>query len=104
MDVPDVLSGDGSAQRYANDLRLIAVNRKFFVTQDGLYGMGPHLLEQGDLRCVLFGADLPFIIRRTGVIEQYRLIGQCYIRGVMDGEVICMWREGLLQTQTIVLV
>jgi hypothetical protein len=104
MNVPDVLSGDGSAEKYANDLRLIAVNRKFFVTQDGLYGMEPHLLEQGDLCCVLFGADLPLIIRRTGVNEQYRLIRQCCIRGVMDGEVIRMWREGLLQTQTIVLV
>jgi hypothetical protein len=37
----------------------------------------------GDLVAIFLGADVPFVLREHG--DAYRLVGACYIHGVMDG-------------------
>lgn len=65
-------------------------NRRFCVTKNGYIGMVPQGTQPGDLVCVLFGADTPFIIRdgtqQSFVHRSYKLVGDCYIHGMMDGE------------------
>jgi hypothetical protein len=48
--------------------------RRFFTTLGGLFGLGSKFLEPGDLCCVIFGANVPFIIRPTNVKSPYNVL------------------------------
>lgn len=65
-------------------------DRRFFITQSGLMGIGPAYMAADDAVVVLFGAKVPFVMRQQG--RRYRLIGECYIPGLMNGEVVEKWR------------
>lgn len=41
-------------------------------------------LNEGDCITVLTGGRTPFLLRPVG--GQYRLVGHCYVHGIMDGE------------------
>ena len=58
--------------------------RTCFNTTSGLRGLGPAAMRTGDSVCVLYGATMPFVIRPEG--SMYRLIGECYVHGLMRGE------------------
>jgi hypothetical protein len=66
-------------------------HRRFFVTQQGYFGVGPQDMELGDAVCVLFGADMPFILREKE--DHWSLVGECYVHGIMNGEVMTLQRE-----------
>jgi hypothetical protein len=61
--------------------------RRFCVTNGGRFGFLPPGAVAGDQVCVLLGGEVPFVVRRTEH-DTYRLIGECYIHGVMYGEVM----------------
>ena len=48
--------------------------------------LGPSNMQPGDLICVFLGGPVPWVIRQDG--EEYVLIGECYVYGLMDGEVM----------------
>jgi hypothetical protein len=79
---------DGDAARGFRDLCDFAINRGFLMTKSGRYGLSPRLLQDGDLCCVLFGAKVPFVIRPTGDESQCKLVGECYVEGIMRGEIV----------------
>jgi hypothetical protein len=56
-----------------------------FVSSRGYLGLGPLLLEPGNLVCIFFGANVPFILRKCQD-SRYQLIGETYLHGIMDGE------------------
>lgn len=60
-------------------------NRRFFVTTAGHMGVGPQILEQGDVVAILYGSALPVVLRRRSP-ELYGLVGTAYVHGVMEGE------------------
>jgi len=71
--------------------------RVFFITEQGYMGLGPAHVEIGDDVAVLAGGHTPFILRPTqekeidrdyGVQQCYKLIGDCYVHGLMDGEAV----------------
>lgn len=51
-------------------------------------------MKQGDVCAILFGADVPFLLRPTTISGKYRLVGQVYMHGAMYGEVVKKWDEG----------
>lgn len=63
--------------------------RRFFITRDGLIGLGPELMKERDILVVLFGAKVPFILRP--IEGGYRLIGECYSPQLMEGEAVKRW-------------
>jgi hypothetical protein len=67
--------------------------------QDGYIGIGDVMLESGDLVCILFGGNVPFILRE--VKGKYQFIGECYVHGIMWGEAL---REGKVRRQWFELV
>ncbi|KAK6227422.1 heterokaryon incompatibility protein [Colletotrichum tabaci] len=69
-------------------------NRRFFVSSGGYWGLGPSLMQEGDICAILFGADVPFILRPTAGEGRYRLVGQAYICGAMYGELVENLEEG----------
>jgi len=88
---------NGIECHFTRDADVAWNSRRFFCTSRGYFGLGPKLLMEGDLCCVLFGAKVPFVLRK--VDNYYILVGECYIHGIMRGEAIDMWRNGKLQVQ-----
>jgi hypothetical protein len=58
--------------------------RSFCVTEKGRVCNAMHQPENGDLIATFEGADRLFILRR--VRDKYRLIGEAYVDGLMEGE------------------
>ncbi|TLD31155.1 hypothetical protein PspLS_02941 [Pyricularia sp. CBS 133598] len=86
-------------QELKEALRRALRNRRFAVTKQGYFGLVPHWTKAGDEVCMLNGCDVPYIIRRVGhggggqgVAESYRFhfLGECYIHGMMNEEVLTM--------------
>ena len=75
------------------------LQRRFFVTEKGFMGTGPLATLPGDRITILFGGDVPFLLREdpnggtsdkksVGMSPYWKLIGDCFIHGIMDGEVM----------------
>ena len=45
-------------------------------------------MQKGDLVCVLFGCSVPVVLRETKKSYEvcFKIIGECYVHGLMDGE------------------
>jgi hypothetical protein len=61
-------------------------SRRFFRTNYGLVGIGPDNIKNGDLVSIVFGADMPLILRPFG--KFHKLVGAAYVHGVMNGVVV----------------
>jgi hypothetical protein len=61
--------------------------RCFFTTKDGFVGWAPELARAGDIVCMILGCQTPLVLRE---IRQacYQVVGECYMDGIMDGELI----------------
>jgi hypothetical protein len=72
--------------------------RRFFVTENGTFGLGPTTMEVGDKVCVLLGSDVPFILEQVkrSALRRFRnesipvelevlhkVRGQAYLDGAM---------------------
>jgi hypothetical protein len=90
---------EGDWTQYMIDSLRVCQNRRFFVTKKGYLGIGPATMKEGDVCCVLFGATVPFILRKLD--SQYLLVGECYIHGVMRGEALKRCQSGDLVEEEI---
>jgi hypothetical protein len=74
--------------------------RKFCVTEEGRMAIVPAGSAPGDVICIFKGARTPFLLRRVadGESDVYKLVGSCYVHGVMDGE------KDIEQSKAFVLV
>ncbi|KAI0120263.1 heterokaryon incompatibility protein-domain-containing protein [Hypoxylon sp. NC0597] len=77
----------GAGMLFQASLLRACVGRKFFVTKRGFIGIGPASLKPDDLVVVILGVPVPFLVRKTES-QNYILIGECYVDGIMDGELV----------------
>ena len=75
-------------------------NRRIGRTEKGYLGVMPRGAQHGDRVVVLHGGHVPFVIRPYGP-DAYQLIGECYVHGIMKGEVMKMQD---VPSETITLV
>ena len=61
-------------------------HRRYVGTENGRVGWGPYDVQSGDMVCVLYGANVPFILRPAAKQGTYILVGEAYIHGIMYGE------------------
>lgn len=76
------LDVDGDAGVYARALTNVCYNRLFFVTENGRIGVGPKTMEAGDRVCIIPGASVPLVLRKSGIC--WRFVGDSYVHGMMD--------------------
>ena len=58
-------------------------------TREGRVGLVPHVAREGDVVAVFEGGRVPFVLRANeGLGRGYTLVGEAYIYGVMEGEVL----------------
>ncbi|CAD6592218.1 MAG: hypothetical protein ASARMPRED_006120 [Alectoria sarmentosa] len=73
-------------ERFCWSRRLITIIQSFV-------GMVPHNADRGDVVCVLLGCSFPMLLRPH---EQfYRVVGPCYVHGIMEGEAIDWLNKGI---------
>lgn len=74
-------------------------DRKPLLSNKGHVGLVPANAEPGDYICIFLGLAVPFVLRAvTG--QNFRLIGEAYVYGIMDGELL----DDDLETSTFFLV
>ncbi|OCK75311.1 hypothetical protein K432DRAFT_386288 [Lepidopterella palustris CBS 459.81] len=74
------------AREYEDTYTWTAHDRRVFLTKNGFYGLGPPLLKEGDRVAVFQGVVVPYCLRPVEG-EVYKLVGVCYVHGIMRGEV-----------------
>lgn len=97
--------GDGFPDRFLATSESLCRGRCFFLTTAGRMGLGPRVAAVGDVVTVFYGAQVPFLLKpiRTSD-EEYRLCGECYVHGMMNGEAIEAVDKGVLEGRLIRLV
>ncbi|GAB1310353.1 Ubiquitin-like protein [Madurella fahalii] len=65
----------------------------FSLTACGRMGLFPNEVRMGDLIAVVAGSRVPFVIRPRPDGKSYRLVGPCYVHGMMNGELLRRRRE-----------
>lgn len=76
---------------YETDNLPTCMEKSFFVTEDGMSGLCPWMAKEGDFIALLDGGKVPYLLRQVtgpnlGKGEEFQLIGECYVEGVMHGE------------------
>jgi hypothetical protein len=90
-----------AAQPYINALHLYRTTYHFCISETGYIGLVQKTTRVGDIIYVPYGSKVPFIIRKSDERPGcYRLISQCYIHGMMNGEVL---ESDAFPTETIQL-
>jgi hypothetical protein len=74
-----------ACQGYLIAMEYLLHNRRPFISTEGYVGLIPAHSKPGDLVCIIFGATIPFVLRRLQG-GQHGLIGEAYVYGIMDGE------------------
>ncbi|KAI1366526.1 heterokaryon incompatibility protein-domain-containing protein [Xylaria arbuscula] len=102
-DLAQKLGGLGPIiSRFPEGLR-VSFERRLCVTKSGYIGLVPPLARVGDVVSILHGGDAPYLVRpgtnpavrdEMGVLR-CRLVGECYMHGMMDGEMVKLEREPL---------
>jgi hypothetical protein len=82
------LTWSTTAQRFDYTLNRTSRTRRVFISRGGYIGLGPPATEAGDLICTLYGRPTPFILRLNADRSTYRLLGEAYVNGIMDGELL----------------
>ena len=88
-------NGDKGAEKYA-------LGRRFFVTEKQYFGLASPQAEKGDRIAFVMGYAVPFILRREG--ENYRIIGETHVQGLMNGEILEECRRGQAKLEVIDIV
>lgn len=73
---------------YVMSFGVMANRHVLCFTEHRLMGLLPLLTKVGDFVVIIHGCNAPFVVRPTEREDHFRLIGECYVHGVMNGE--CM--------------
>lgn len=90
--------------------RFMISTRKLVVTGKGYLGLARMEVKKGDLVAILFDCGTPVVLRRRKTAdggnekqEEYDIIGQAYIHGLMDGEGMGMLEMGECALEDLVI-
>jgi hypothetical protein len=62
-----------------------SAKRRFSVTRAGRLACVPKDPREGDIICILFGGEVPYVLRSTGD-GFFAVVGECYVDDIMHGE------------------
>lgn len=85
-----------SMNLYFGCLAGIILSYRLCATQNGFVGLVPLSTRVGDTICVFNGGAMPFVLRESTEHKGWsRLVGGCYIHGMMKGEALRSqrWKE-----------
>jgi hypothetical protein len=65
---------------------LALIGRRMITTSGGYLGLAPEEVLENDVIAILYGCNFPIVLRPCG--ESYNYIGESYVDGIMDGELM----------------
>lgn len=68
-------------------MQMMRPRLSLFTTDNGLLGRAPKTAQVGDIIAILWGHRVPFVLRKTP-LDAYRVVGNCYVDEMMDGQAI----------------
>jgi hypothetical protein len=93
----------GDIKAFVSHAGIWATLRRLALTGNGNYTLAPQITEEGDLCCVLSGMSVPVILRKAEEKDCYKLVGEAFVLGMMDGEVFENSRTNSLEVRDITL-
>jgi hypothetical protein len=106
QEIYEVLTEEGrKAFRFYDALCDVFEQSQFMISTRGRIGLIPMLADLGDAVFVVPGLATPYLLRGVkGSDTDFVVIGPCYVRGIMDGEMASStseWGIGLRSNQRI---
>ncbi|KAH6722902.1 hypothetical protein BKA61DRAFT_585469 [Leptodontidium sp. MPI-SDFR-AT-0119] len=74
-------------KEFLRRVKAVTWNRRLVRLADDSLGLVPERTMQYDRICILFGCDVPVVLRRTND-GAWEFIGEAFVYGVMDGEAL----------------
>ncbi|KAI0858709.1 heterokaryon incompatibility protein-domain-containing protein [Xylaria cubensis] len=87
-DMLQQLARNGRADRFRDSVATAVGKRALFTTASRLRGIGPETMNEGDIVCILYGANVPYVLRYHVESDAYLVIGECYVHEIMRGEMV----------------
>jgi hypothetical protein len=78
---------------FSNTMMHFQAGRRTCTTQNRYFGTVPDEAEEEDLIVIFFGIRVPFVLRPVGD-GTFKLIGHCYVHGIMGGELMVKGKYG----------
>jgi hypothetical protein len=92
QDIGDEDEGDVvPVSRFERSYGITLYSHSLFITQAGMICLGSADAQPGDVVVILFGGTAPFLLRP--VQNFWRVVGSCYVHGIMEGQAVEKWRE-----------
>ncbi|KAE8447560.1 hypothetical protein EG329_010690 [Mollisiaceae sp. DMI_Dod_QoI] len=81
------------------------IRSKRYIIMENFMGLGPEATKEEDFVCVLFGCSVPVLLRPSkSSLGEYHLVGEAYVHGVMDGEIIEKLNAGEYKIQELSII
>ncbi|KFA55353.1 hypothetical protein S40293_05733 [Stachybotrys chartarum IBT 40293] len=77
-----------------NDIEKFMLGRRFFVTEQGYFGLAPKEAQVGDKIAIVFGSDVPLVLKQSqgesrALIDwRWKMVGEAYVNDLMQGEAL----------------
>ena len=78
-------------------------NRCLMRTRGGHLGIVRKDVRPGDSICIIHGCSVPVILREHQDHYGCKVLGECYVHSMMDGEAIVYQRDNDIKTTWIIL-
>ena len=76
--------------------------RRLAYSMNGYMALVSHQAMEGDLLYALFGGSVLYVLRPKG--DQFILVGECYVHGLMDGEVMQFLETGQAEIEMVSVI
>ena len=76
--------------------------RRLAYSINGYMALVSHQAKEGDLLYALFGGSVLYALRPKG--DQFILVGECYVHGLMDGEAMQSLETGQAVTEVVSII
>jgi hypothetical protein len=84
----DFAARDARIKPFHDAFKANYLDRRLFVTRQGYLGIAPWTLREGDTVMIVPGSYVPFVFREWNEGGTWRLIGEAYVHGIMNGEAV----------------
>jgi hypothetical protein len=83
---------------YMDALQETLSGGRFVTTKRGYVGVVPNMAQVSETVAIFKGGRVPFILQKImGRPQAFRLVGECYIHGIMDGEGLSL--QGVVESE-----
>lgn len=88
---------DPATRDWVQCLQSMTCRRRSFSTKGGRIGLGSSDAQAGDLLVVIFYCPTPYLLRQAADPEKKRFVGETYVHGLMYGEALKQFDDGLVK-------